>query len=333
MNGPPAPVSRFWSTIAVYQNFSYVGAPVRQTVGSGHPFSPDIVPDDTRSRSKRSESAAVLAEVNGASVRIKPLASHDDYERCVALQREVWGAEYDDTVPASLLQVVPGLGGVLLGAFSTDRELLGFVFGLTGVKNEEIVHWSHALGVRETARNFGVGRLLKDHQRAELARRGIRSMYWTFDPLIAKNAHFNLTRLGARVVEYVPDMYGTTRSPLHHGLATDRFVVVCSTAPTAATRERSAPAPSPNIPILADTTPSPEVLFPGAQLPREICVEIPTDFDQVLAASPAAAAVWHSAVRRHFQWALRNSYIVTGLHRDPVTSRSFYTLQQKPADA
>ncbi|HEV2039984.1 MAG TPA: hypothetical protein VGT81_08050, partial [Casimicrobiaceae bacterium] len=210
---------------------------------------------DTLSHSRRSKSADILAEVNGSSVRIRPLASHEEYDSCVALQREVWGSEYDEAVPASLLQVVPYVGGLVLGAFSGDRELLGFVFGLTGVKNEEIVHWSHALGVREGARNLGIGRLLKDYQRAELARLGIRSMYWTFDPLIAKNAHFNLNRLGARVVEYVPDMYGTTKSPLHHGLATDRFVVVCSTTPPAANPRRSAPDRSPNTPILADTTP------------------------------------------------------------------------------
>ena len=312
---------------------SYVGPCSGQAARQRSSFSPQTgVANDTRSHSRRSESAGVLAEVNGASVRIRLLASHEDYDACVALQREVWGSEYDEAVPASLLQVVPHVGGLVLGAFSGDRELLGFVFGLTGPKNEEIVHWSHALGVREAARNLGVGRLLKDYQRAELARRGIRSMYWTFDPLIAKNAHFNINRLGARVVEYVPDMYGTTRSPLHHGLATDRFVVVCSTTPTAARPQRSAPARSPNILILADTTPSPEALFQGvAKLPRAIWIEVPTDFDQVLAASPATAAVWHSAIRRHFQWALRNRYAVTGLHRDPVTSRSFYTLELEPA--
>jgi predicted GNAT superfamily acetyltransferase len=295
-------------------------------------FSPDTVADDTLSHSRRNESADILAEVNGSSVRIRPLTSHGDYDACVALQREVWGSEYDEAVPASLLQVVPYVGGLVLGAFSADRELLGFVFGLTGPKNDEIVHWSHALGVREAARNLGVGRLLKDYQRAELARRGIRSMYWTFDPLIAKNAHFSLNRLGARVVEYVPDMYGTTRSPLHHGLATDRFVVVCSTTQPAAKPRRLAPNGSPNTLILADTTPSPEVLFPGgAQLPRAIWIEVPTDFNEVLAASPSSAAVWQSAIRRNFQWALRNRYAVTGLHRDPVTSRSFYTLELEPA--
>ena len=311
----------------------YVGAGSASAARQRSSFCPPTLWQTTRSLIPgRSESADILAEVNGASVRIRALASHEDYDACVALQQEVWGSEYEEAVPASLLQVVPYVGGLVLGAFSGDRELLGFVFGLTGVKDEEIVHWSHALGVREGARNLGIGRLLKDHQRAELARRGIRSIYWTFDPLIAKNAHFNLNRLGARVVEYVPDMYGTTRSPLHHGLATDRFIVVSSTTPTAATRRPSAPARSPNLLTLTDTTPSPEALFHGiAKLPRAIWIEVPTDFVQVLAASPVTAAVWHSAIRRHFQWALRNRYTVTGLHRDPVTSRSFYTLELEPA--
>jgi predicted GNAT superfamily acetyltransferase len=291
------------------------------------PLLPDAVSDDTRAHSKRSKSAGAIAEVNGGSIRIRPLASHEDYDACVALQREVWGSEYDEAVPASLLQVVPYVGGLVLGAFSAERELLGFVFGLTGPKDGEIVHWSHALGVRESARNLGVGRLLKDYQRAELARRGIGSMYWTFDPLIAKNAHFNLNRLGARVVEYVPDMYGTTKSPLHHGLATDRFIVVCSTNPEEGRPRRPRAVAGSNTLILTETTPSPDVLFPGvAQLPSAIWIEVPTDFDQVRAASPSKAAVWHGAIRRHFQWALRNRYAVTGLHRDPVTSRCFYTL-------
>ena len=291
------------------------------------------VANETRSHSGRSDSLpGILAQVNGSSIRIRPLASHHDYDACVALQREVWGAEYDDAVPASLLQVVRHIGGLVLGAFSADRELLGFVFGLTGVKDEKIVHWSHALGVRESARNLGLGRLLKEYQRAELARRGIASVYWTFDPLIAKNAHFNLNRLGARVVEYVPDMYGTTKSPLHHGLATDRFVVVCSTTRAPSGARRSTAASGPDALILSDTTPPPEVLFPGvARLPRAISIEVPTDFAQVLVASPTTAAAWHSAVRRHFQWALRNHYAVTGLHRDPLTSRSFYTLELESA--
>lgn len=292
-------------------------------------FLPDAVSDDT-AHSRRTKPAGAVAEINGGSIRIRPLTSLDDYDACVALQREVWGSEYDEAVPASLLQVVPYVGGLVLGAFSAEGDLLGFVFGLTGPKDGELVHWSHALGVRESARNLGVGRLLKNYQRAELARRGIQSMYWTFDPLIAKNAHFNLNRLGARVVEYVPDMYGTTKSPLHHGMATDRFIVVCSTSPDEGRPRRPRAVAGSNTLTLTETTPSPEVLFPGvAQLPIAIWIEVPTDFERVRAISPATAALWHSAIRRHFQWALRNGYAVTGLHRDPVTSRSFYTLDRE----
>jgi predicted GNAT superfamily acetyltransferase len=293
---------------------------------------PDAVPDDTRAHSTRNKSSGAVAQISGGSVRIRPLASHQDYDACVALQREVWGAECDEAVPATLLQVVPYVGGLVIGAFTAEGELLGFVFGLSGPKDGEIVHWSHALGVRESARNLGVGRLLKDYQRAELARRGISSMYWTFDPLIAKNAHFNLNRLGARVVEYVPDMYGTTKSPLHHGLATDRFIVVCSTNAEKVGLRRPRAVTGSNTLILTETTPSPDALFPGvSQLPNAIWIEVPTDFDQVRAASASTAALWQAAIRRHFQWALRNRYAVTGLHRDPVTSRSFYTLDLEPA--
>jgi len=288
----------------------------------------DTVTHDTRFPSRRSEATEMVAEESRAAVRIRPLASHDDYDACVTLQREVWGSEYDEAVPASLLQVVPNIGGVVLGAFNGERQLLGFVFGLTGVKNDQVVHWSHALGVRESARNLGIGRQLKDYQRAELARLGIRSMYWTFDPLIAKNAHFNLNRLGARVVEYVPDMYGTTKSPLHHGLATDRFVVVCSTSPTI-TQLRQVSDRTPNTLVLTDTTPSPEA--GETELPPAVWIEVPTDFNQVLEASPSIAATWQTAIRRHFQWALRNRYRVTGLHLDPATSRSFYTLELERA--
>ena len=55
---------------------------------------------------------------------------------------------------------------------------------------------------------------------------GVETMHWTFDPLVARNAHLNLTRLGARAIEYVPDMYGTnTGSPIHGALPTDRVIV------------------------------------------------------------------------------------------------------------
>lgn len=261
---------------------------------------------------------------------IRPIGSLAEYRACVALQAEVWGEEFE-SVPASVLQVATYVGGLCLGAFTPDGSLCGLVFGLSGSQDGAPMHWSHLLAVQEAARNLGVGRLLKEHQRDLLARRGIPEMRWSFDPLIAKNAHLNLNRLGARVVRYVPDMYGTTDSPLHHGLATDRLVVAWSTAPVppasrvAPSIDAAAPAP-----VL---TPEPragdDVLRPAGAHPPVLWIEVPADFQRLVRRSPAAGTTWHSAVRRHFLWALDNGYVVTGLHRDAFTSRAYYILEAR----
>src|SRR5207248_178956 len=81
---------------------------------------------------------------------------------------------------------------------------------------------SHMTGVLSNCRDRGVGRMLKLFQRDEALSRGIRLIQWTFDPLELRNAHFNLNRLGAICRQYLPNLYGTTTSPLHRGLATDR---------------------------------------------------------------------------------------------------------------
>jgi predicted GNAT superfamily acetyltransferase len=73
-------------------------------------------------------------------------------------------------------------------------------------------------------RDLGVGRELKLAQRADALARGIPRIEWTFDPLQAKNAYFNICRLGVTIRQYLPDFYGTTSSPLHGRLPTDRLL-------------------------------------------------------------------------------------------------------------
>jgi predicted GNAT superfamily acetyltransferase len=270
--------------------------------------------------------SATVADA-ASEITIRPLASHAEFRACVALQSDVWGAEYGDVIPGSLLHVVSHVGGIVAGAFDRDSELIGFVMGLSGMKDGQVVHWSHALGVRESARNAGVGRMLKHYQRAELARRGIATMYWTFDPLMAKNAHLNLNRLGARVVEYVENMYGTTTSPLHHGLATDRLVVSWSTSPSARAAAVTLDADDARaLPVLTPEPHDGDVLahVESVVRPEVLRIEVPADIQRVRV--PAIIARWHAALRTHFEWALRNGYVVSGLHRDPVSDRSFYVL-------
>jgi predicted GNAT superfamily acetyltransferase len=161
-----------------------------------------------------------------SDVTIRPFASIEDYRACVALQEETWGEGFSERVSPAILKVAQILGGVSSGAFAEDGRLVGFVFGLTGQRNGEVVHWSDMLAVRAELRDTGLGRRLKAYQREEVLSRGVVKMFWTFDPLRSRNAHLNVTRLGAVVREYVPDMYGDTDSPLHRGIGTDRFVAL-----------------------------------------------------------------------------------------------------------
>lgn len=260
---------------------------------------------------------------------VRPVTSPDDFRACVHMQLEVWGRAYTDYAPATLLQVSTYVGGIVLGAFSFTGDLVGFVFGFTGVADGESTHWSHMLGVRESVRNLGVGRLLKNAQRAELARRGVKVMSWTFDPLGAKNAHLNLNLLAARVVKYVPDMYGTTASPLHYGLPTDRLIVAVDTMePNAGVRMRPSHIVAP---ILSPQPRANDTLVRRGDLPPSVRIEIPPDIGVLVARSIDEVATWRAAVNEHFRWALGRGYRVTGLSRDARDNRAFYTLTRDPA--
>ncbi len=265
-----------------------------------------------------------------AALEIRPLASLAEFRSCVAIQEEVWGPGFVDVVSASVLQVTSRIGGIVLGAFTPTGSLVGFVAGFTGIEDGRPIHWSHMLGVRDAAQNAGVGRMLKEHQRAELVRMGISEMRWTFDPLVAKNAHFNLNRLGARVVRYVRDMYGNMGSALH-GTITDRIIVACPAAKgeVVSTTPRIANSTAP---ILTTAVSGDNQELPHASsLPPAIWIEVPSDIATVMKDSPKLALVWRLAVRLHFEWALGSGYVVTGLHRDGASSRTFYVLQLDPA--
>jgi len=111
----------------------------------------------------------------------------------------------------------------VFGAFDRGR-MVGFCFAIPGIKPGAMPYLhSHMLGVLPEYRNAAVGRRLKLVQREEALARGIQLIEWTFDPLELKNAFLNIEKLGAIVRRYVPNLYGTTSSPLHGGLPTDRM--------------------------------------------------------------------------------------------------------------
>ena len=250
--------------------------------------------------------------------------SREDYAACVALQREVWGTDFVDLVPATILMVSQRVGGVSAGAFDREGHLVGFVFGITGVDGDGPVHWSDMLAVRPKARGRGLGKQLKLYQRELLLAQGIRRMCWTYDPLVARNANLNLNGLGARPVEYIPNMYGNTRSALHAGLETDRFVVewrldeAQTTGPSAANNDHDAP--------LVDVTLADSVRLPNHPVVR---VAVPSVIETVKAADLAQARAWQQTHRRAFTWYLDRGYRVAGFRCRPAPDDSWYLLKTR----
>jgi chorismate synthase len=271
-------------------------------------------------------------------VVIRHVRTHEEFAACVQLQRATWGADFNEVVPASMLKITQRLGGVTAGAFTDDGALLGFVFGITGVEDGHIVHWSDMLAVRDDVRGNGVGRRLKEFQRDVVRTMGVTRMYWTFDPLVARNAHFNLNRLGARVFEYVPDMYGNnTGSVLHSGFGTDRFIVTWSLTAQGPDASSGGNVPSESQPLPPmSSIPSLNPMFDASPVEREdhathiassrpplLRVEIPSDIFEVNAASPATAKRWRAVTRAAFQWALANGYNVERFERGPAGVGSY----------
>ena len=256
---------------------------------------------------------------------LRPLASQEDYEACIALQRETWGDDFRELVPPAMLQITQKVGGIAAGAFDGDR-LVGFVYGLTGIEAGRPVHWSHMLAVDERIRDHGIGRRLKQYQRDRLAALGIERMYWTFDPLVARNAHLNLVVLGTRVVEYARDMYGENpMSRTDSVIGSDRFVVAWdllpSTPPPGEQRARPSltPAASPGL-VASDTDPLPDA--------PTILVAIPADIQALKRANPQAAIAWRQSTRRAFEHYLKRGYAVRGIGPREGGEGSCYLLER-----
>ena len=269
------------------------------------------------------------------AVDIRPLATEKEYAACVELQRETWGREFRETVPPSMMLVSQKLGGVAAGAFDRAGALIGFVFGITGVRNGEIVHWSDMLAVRPEAQNRGLGRALKEYQRAAVAAVGARAVLWTYDPLVARNAHLNFNVFGVAVEEYVPNMYGTgTGSDLHRGVGTDRLIVAWPVddealairkGETAAARESRDFGAAPTFGDPAQPDRSAEAHLSQLEYVR---IAVPGDLTSLLADDPAQGAVWRQSNRAAFQRAFALGFNVAGFSVAKGSDRGYYLLSK-----
>src|SRR5260370_33319245 len=154
---------------------------------------------------------------------IRKCTSLDDFHRCVAIQKAVWGESDLEVEPYVTFVVANQTGGQVIGAFDGDT-MVGFTLAMAAIRGNTRYLHSHMTGVLPSHRDRRIGRMLKLFQRDEALSRDIRLVEWTFDPLETRNAHFNFNRLGAFSRRLIPNFYGVTTSPLHRGLATDRLL-------------------------------------------------------------------------------------------------------------
>ena len=142
------------------------------------------------------------------AVEIRQVQTIEEYVACVHLQRDVFGLPDLEISPRRHLIVSEQAGGWTLGAF-VDSRLVGFVHHLAAVRGQEIFGYSHMMAVAADVQNKGVGAQLKWAQRARALSEGRDFIKWTFEPVRARNAHFNLNRLGVVVRSYAVNFYGT----------------------------------------------------------------------------------------------------------------------------
>ncbi|HKJ03360.1 MAG TPA: hypothetical protein VJ997_12925 [Longimicrobiales bacterium] len=272
---------------------------------------------------------------------IRPFRTIQEFHDCVALQEETWGHGFSERVAPAILKVAQILGGVSAGAWDDAGALVGFVFGMTGVRDGEVVHWSDMLAVRRGLRDTGLGARLKAYQRDVLLEQGVTKMFWTFDPLQSRNAYLNFSKLGIVVREYARDMYGQTDSPLHRGIGTDRFIALWLMDSERVARRVRGEERGPTAEAVGD---APRALSEGAtgsSLPEPgdpdlsldapaVQVAVPSDVSEVMATSMELAVAWREATRAALTHYLGRGYEVREFLRGPRTSNYLLTPEGRP---
>lgn len=153
---------------------------------------------------------------------IRELSSVEECRAAAALVDRVWGGTR--LITPELLRAIATHGGLVLGAYLGD-ELAGAQMGFLGMEDGRPFLHSHVTGVEPAHQRHGIGFALKIAQRERCLARGIELVTWTFDPMIARNARFNLRRLGAVAVRFLRDFYGPMTDPVNAGERTDRLEV------------------------------------------------------------------------------------------------------------
>lgn len=253
-----------------------------------------FIPDDAGAGIRAQDDAAQAATRSGVVIR-----ELDDMGSLAAVQRlyeVVWRTGPAGTpVTADLLRALAMSGNPVFGAYDGDDDLLGACFGFCSPPGTHNFH-SHIAGVPRSAQGRSIGLALKLHQRAWALARHMRTMTWTFDPAIRRNAYFNLAKLGAEPVEYFSDLYGSMDDDVNRDDASDRLLVRWQL-------DRPLPTQKAHLDRRSSRA-------------APIRVRVPADIEAMRLEDPERAAAWRLELRRELGGRMRAGARVVSFERE-----------------
>jgi predicted GNAT superfamily acetyltransferase len=239
-------------------------------------------------------------------IEIREVSTVEELAECVYLQREVFASPDLEISPVRHLIVTRQAGGWTLGAFAGGK-LVGFVLSVPMFRGAARAFYSHMTAVRREFQNYGIGARLKWAQRERALSEGINYIKWTYQPPQARNAFFNLERLGAIVKTYMPNFYGTDYSTSAEqnevvGLDSDRlFAEWRLDSPKAVALSKG------------------ENFVETGKAAQTI--EIPNDWNALVAANHEKAIAEQTRIKEEFQKAFAEGLICKGFERSETNPR------------
>jgi len=262
-----------------------------------------------------------------AGVEVCPLQDIDTLQQADHLFTQVWGGDRQEAVSVNMMKAMAHTGNYVSGAWQ-DGRLVGASVAFAWENTERPALHSHITGVSAVVQSKGIGVALKLHQKAWALQRGISEITWTFDPLIRRNAWFNLMKLGAQAASYHPDFYGPLEDEINADDESDRCLAVWDLH---AASSPSLTDMSAAVTLLVDdgsarphvTTAGESPVDPAATL---LLCQIPADTESLRRDDPPLGRRWRAALRQTMGAAMDAGFIATG-----ITRNGAYVLQRKPS--
>ena len=260
---------------------------------------------------------------------IRELRELTDLAALAGLLAEIWGGQ--GALGPDTLRALEHSGNYVAGAFVDGRMAGGLVGWLGGDPRSELHMHSHILGVLPGRDARGLGFELKQHQRRWCLERGVKVMEWTTDPLVRRNAYFNLSKLGAEAPDYLVNFYGEMRDGINAGEESDRLLIRWRLDSERAQAASAGALPELDVEKLRSWN-APALLAVGeggepverASRARVLICQVPDDIVALRREDPALARRWRLAVRRALGGALRGGYDISG-----ATRSGWYVLESR----